>query len=245
MLSHQAPVGWDSASPTSGGLPRPCSRRSKRPASTGSSFPPLPLTCSPIHAAASPMPARSSRCSTRSSSSTSTTTSTPAGTPGAGEWTWVRSSSTFTSPGARQHRLHRDRGLPRGPRGAPAARGAPATLARLGVARGLRGDARSSRAPASPRLGVLDDEALQPARGMAAFVDRLLQRLVDPLPADHEHRVDRTVEECGWGRAEDLIPLLLEAADPDQVPAALSIRSSSSSAAASSRPLSRSTPASC
>ena len=71
--------------------------------------------------------------------------------------------------------------------------------------------------PATAELRVLDDDRLERIAGRPAAVDRLLQRRVDVLPADHEHRVDRAVEEGGEGRAVDPVSLLLEPADVVEV----------------------------
>ena len=73
--------------------------------------------------------------------------------------------------------------------------------------RPARGPPRTTAAPAagSPaRLGVLDEDVPDPVRGRVARVDRVLERLVDVLPADHEHRVDPVVlEEAGARVAGD------------------------------------------
>src|SRR6185369_13584727 len=48
-------------------------------------------------------------------------------------------------------------------------------------------------------LGVLDDDALEHVRHVLARIDRLLEALVDVLPADHDHGVDAVVEQRGHG----------------------------------------------
>src|SRR3954453_13632625 len=45
-----------------------------------------------------------------------------------------------------------------------------------------------------PASRVLDDDALEDVRDRLAGVDRVLEPLVDVLPADHDHRVDPVVE---------------------------------------------------
>src|SRR3954453_5027676 len=47
----------------------------------------------------------------------------------------------------------------------------------------------------SSRSGVLDDDALEDVRSRLAGVDRVLEPLEDVLPADHEHRVDPSLEQ--------------------------------------------------
>ena len=49
-------------------------------------------------------------------------------------------------------------------------------------------------AAAAGRSGVLDDQAVEDVHCLAAAVDRVLEPLVDVLPADHDHRIDATVE---------------------------------------------------
>ena len=78
-----------------------------------------------------------------------------------------------------------------------------------------RGRPSSPRRPATARrrdspLRVLDDDALDAVAGGAAAVDAGLQRIVDVLPAEHEHRVDRVVEQRGESVAVEPVALALE-----------------------------------
>ena len=87
--------------------------------------------------------------------------------------------------------------------------------------------ARSSRRSAP--CALLEGDALEHVRDALASVDRLLERLEDVLPADHDHRVDAVREELRDGGAADLVGLVLEPVDLDQVPArSMPLRSSCS-----------------
>ena len=66
---------------------------------------------------------------------------------------------------------------------------------------------------------LLERDPLEDVRDPLAGVDRLLERLEDVLPADHDHRVDAVREQLRDGGAADLVGLVLEPVDLDQVPA--------------------------
>src|SRR5438045_3162912 len=65
--------------------------------------------------------------------------------------------------------------------------------------------------------GVLDDDSLEDVGDPLRRVDRLLEPLVDVLPADHHHRVDAAVEERGHRLARDAVAVVLEPVDLDRV----------------------------
>ena len=65
-------------------------------------------------------------------------------------------------------------------------------------------------------LRVLDEDVADAVRGRLARVDRVLERLVDVLPADHDHRVDPVVlEEARARGARDLVASVLDLLDRD------------------------------
>src|SRR3954471_20906157 len=84
------------------------------------------------------------------------------------------------------------------------ARAAPTTMTRI----------RSLSTAAS---GVLDDDALEDVGDRLGRVDRALEALVDVLPADHDHRVDATLEQRRHGLARDPVAVVLEPVDLDRV----------------------------
>ena len=70
----------------------------------------------------------------------------------------------------------------------------------------VRGRYRASAVDVASR--VLDEDVADAVRGGLAGVDRVLERLVDVLPADHDHRVDAVVlEEARARRARDVVGL--------------------------------------
>src|SRR3954447_10363908 len=71
--------------------------------------------------------------------------------------------------------------------------------------------------PRSPRLRVLDHNALEDVGHLLGGVDRGLEALVDVLPADHDHRVDPVVEERRHRLARDPVAVVLEPVDLDRV----------------------------
>src|SRR3954452_694006 len=76
----------------------------------------------------------------------------------------------------------------------------------------------SSRSESMPSpSGVLDDGALEDVGGLLGRVDRVLEPLVDVLPADDRHRVDPVVEERRHRLARDAVAVVLEAVDLDGV----------------------------
>src|SRR3954467_2655695 len=63
-------------------------------------------------------------------------------------------------------------------------------------------------------LRVLDEHVADAVRSRLAGVDRVLERLVDVLPADHDHRVDPIVlEEARPGCARDVVRFVLDLLD--------------------------------
>src|SRR4051812_20045725 len=66
-------------------------------------------------------------------------------------------------------------------------------------------------------LRVLDDDALEHVGHVLAGVDRLLEALVDVLPADHDHGVDAVVEQGGHGLSDYPVAVVLKAVDLDRV----------------------------
>src|SRR4051812_30197924 len=65
--------------------------------------------------------------------------------------------------------------------------------------------------------GVLDDYSLENVRDRLAGVDRVLEALVDVLPADHDHRVDAVVEQRSHRLARHAVAVVLEPVDLDRV----------------------------
>src|SRR5207248_1247345 len=66
--------------------------------------------------------------------------------------------------------------------------------------------------------GVLDEDVADAMRGRLARVDGVFERLVDVLPADHDHRVDPVVaEEARARRARDGVGLVLELLDAEDL----------------------------
>src|SRR4051812_30659516 len=65
--------------------------------------------------------------------------------------------------------------------------------------------------------GVLDDDALEDVRDLLGGVDRVLEPLVDVLPADHHHRVDAALEQRCHPRAGDAVAVVLEPVHLDRV----------------------------
>src|SRR5215210_6594713 len=63
--------------------------------------------------------------------------------------------------------------------------------------------------------GVLDHDALEDVRRALAGVDRVLESFEDVLPADHEHRVDATLEQRRERLADHAVALVLEPVDLD------------------------------
>src|SRR4051794_39790563 len=84
------------------------------------------------------------------------------------------------------------------------ARAAPTTMTRI-------------RSLCTAGSGVLDDDALEDVGDRLGRVDRALEALVDVLPADHDHRVDATLEQRGRGLARDAVAVVLEPVDLDRV----------------------------
>src|SRR4051794_14904499 len=66
-------------------------------------------------------------------------------------------------------------------------------------------------------LRVLDDDALEDVRDRLGGVDRVLEPLVDVLPADHDHRVDAALEQSGGRLAGDAVAVVLEPVHLDRV----------------------------
>src|SRR5438309_2388729 len=64
---------------------------------------------------------------------------------------------------------------------------------------------------------VLDDDALEDVRDPLGRVDRVLEALVDVLPADHDHRVDPVVEQRRHRLPRDAVAVVLEPVDLDRV----------------------------
>src|SRR3954467_4492039 len=65
-------------------------------------------------------------------------------------------------------------------------------------------------------LRVLDEHVADAVRSRLAGVDRILERLVDVLPADHDHRVDPAVlEQAGARGARDVVAAVLDRLDLD------------------------------
>src|SRR5206468_7992812 len=65
-------------------------------------------------------------------------------------------------------------------------------------------------------LRVLDDDVPHAMGGGLAGVDRVLERLVDVLPANHDHRVDPIVLEQARARGpRDVVAPVLDALDLD------------------------------
>src|SRR5205809_5889143 len=62
-------------------------------------------------------------------------------------------------------------------------------------------------------LGVLDHDALDDVGHLLGGVDRVLEALVDVLPADHDHGIDPVVEQRRHRLAGDAIAVVLEAVD--------------------------------
>src|SRR4051794_38933107 len=65
--------------------------------------------------------------------------------------------------------------------------------------------------------GVLDDDALEDVRDLLGGVDRVLEPLVDVLPADHDHRVDAALEQRCHPRTRDAVAVVLEPVHLDRV----------------------------
>src|SRR5437588_3788486 len=67
------------------------------------------------------------------------------------------------------------------------------------------------------RSRVLDHDALEDVGHPLGRVDRVLEALVDVLPADHHHGIDPRLEQRGHGLAGDAIAVVLEPVDLDRV----------------------------
>src|SRR4051794_6510225 len=68
-----------------------------------------------------------------------------------------------------------------------------------------------------PASRVLDDDSLEDVGDRLAGVDRVLEALVDVLPADHDHRVDAVVEQRCHRLARHAVAVVLEPVDLDGV----------------------------
>ena len=68
----------------------------------------------------------------------------------------------------------------------------------------------TSRTSPRRRLAVLDEDRLEHVRGVLAGVDRLLELLVDVLPADDRDRVGARAEELCDRLADQAVALVLE-----------------------------------
>src|SRR3954454_11093131 len=68
-----------------------------------------------------------------------------------------------------------------------------------------------------PASAVLHENRLEDVRGILAGVDRLLELLVDVLPADERHGIGIPLEELGDGRAGEAVALVLERPQLDQL----------------------------
>src|SRR5436305_10644955 len=70
--------------------------------------------------------------------------------------------------------------------------------------------------PSTNQLRVLHEDVADAARRGVARVDRILERLVDVLPPDHDHGVDAVVlEEAHPGGTRDPVAFILELLDRD------------------------------